>query len=197
MGIKDLFKSKEQKALEAKLAIKQSIQELRKCDKSLERKKEEMIKHAQEAKRQGITQQYQMALTSLKMILGYQKRTRAMILQIQMAESMRDLTTMSSNFVKTLGNVGKEMGDLVKTTNFAKNQLEFEKGMMQADSVMQQLEGFMESTGMSMEEMTDEEMTMEVEQLIDITGAAEADPMDDEIDRRLSQLEQKKSALKE
>ena len=74
---------------------------------------------------------------------------------------------------------------------------EFEKGMMQADSVMQQLEGFMESTGMSMEEMTDEEMTMEVEQLIDVTGAAEVDPMDDEIDRRLSQLEQKKSALKE
>ena len=37
----------------------------------------------------------------------------------------------------------------------------------------------------------------EVEQLIDITGAAQVDPMDDEIDRRLSQLEQKKSALKE
>ena len=126
MGIRDIFKSKEEKALEAKLAIKRSIQDLQKCDKSLDRKKEEMIKHAQEAKRQGITQQYNMALSSLKMILGYQKRTRAMILQIKMAESMRDLTSMSTKFVQTLGNVGKEMGALVKGADFAKNQLDFD-----------------------------------------------------------------------
>ena len=197
MATRDLFKSKEQKALEAKLAIKRSIQDLQKCDKSLERKKEEMIKHAQEAKRQGITQQYTMALSSLKMILGYQKRTRAMVLQIQMAESMRDLTTMSTKFVQTLGNVGKEMGALVKGANFAQNQLDFEKGMLQADNVMQQLEGFLDDTGMSLEEMTDEEMNEEVERLIDVTGASKVDPVDDEIERRLAEIEQKKSAVKE
>ena len=197
MGIRDLFKSKEQKALEAKLAIKRSIQDLQKCDKSLDRKKEEMIKHAQEAKRQGVTQQYNMALGSLKMILGYQKRTRAMILQIKMAESMRDLTSMSTNFVQTLGNVGKEMGALVKGADFAKNQLDFEKGMLQADTVMQQLEGFLDDTGMSLEEMTDEEMNEEVERLIDVTGSSNIDPVDDEIERRLAEIEGKKSAIKE
>ena len=192
-----VFKTKEEKAMEAKLAIRRSIQDLKKCDKSLERKKDEMIKHAQEAKRQGITQQYNMALNSLKMILGYQKRTRAMVLQIQMAESMRDLTTMSTKFVQTLGNVGKEMGALVNSANFAQNQLDFEKGMMQADSVMEQLEGFLDDTGMSIEEMTDDEMTEEVERLIDVTGAAAADPIDDEIARRLAEIEEKKSAIKE
>ena len=197
MSIRDLFKSKEQKQLEARLAIKRSIQELNKCDKSLERKKDEMIRHAQEAKRQGITQQYNMAMSSLKMILGYQKRTRAMVLQIQMAESMRDLTTMSTRFVETLGNVGKEMGALVKNANFAKNQLEFEKGMLQADNVMQQLEDFLDGTGMSREEMSDEEMNEEVERLIDVTGAAESDPVDDEIERRLKEIESKKSAIQE
>ena len=197
MSIRDLFKSKEQKQLEARLAIKRSIQELNKCDKSLERKKDEMIRHAQEAKRQGITQQYNMAMRSLKMILGYQKRTRAMVLQIQMTESMRDLTTMSTRFVETLGNVGKEMGALVKNANFAKNQLEFEKGMLQADNVMQQLEDFLDGTGMSLEEMSDEEMNEEVERLIDVTGAAESDPVDDEIERRLKEIESKKSAIQE
>ena len=197
MSIRDLFKSKEQKQLEARLAIKRSIQELNKCDKSLERKKDEMIRHAQEAKRQGITQQYNMAISSLKMILGYQKRTRAMVLQIQMAESMRDLTTMSTKFVETLGNVGKEMGALVKNANFAKNQLEFEKGMLQADNVMQQLEDFLDDTGMSLEEMSDEQMNEEVERLIDVTGAAKGDPVDDEIERRLKEIESKKSAIQE
>ena len=197
MSIRDLFKSKEQKQLEARLAIKRSIQELNKCDKSLERKKDEMIRHAQEAKRQGIMQQYNMAISSLKMILGYQKRTRAMVLQIQMAESMRDVTTMSTKFVETLGNVGKEMGALVKNADFAKNQLEFEKGMLQADNVMQQLEDFLDGTGMSLEEMSDEEMNEEVERLIDVTGAAESDPVDDEIERRLKEIESKKSAIQE
>lgn len=197
MGIKDIFKSKEQKAMEAKLTLRRSIQDLKKCDRSLERKKEEMIRHAQEAKKQGVAQQYQMALGGLKMILGYQKRTQAMILRIQMAESMRDLTTMSSGFVKTLGSVGKEMGALVKHADFAKNQLEFEKGMLYADTIMQQLEGFMEDTDLSMEEMSDEEMTREVEHLIDVTTAAQHDPVDDEIERRLSELQKKKAALKE
>ena len=197
MGIKDIFKSKEQKALEAKLSLRRSIQELKKCDKSLERKKEEMIRHAQEAKKQGVSQQYQMALSGLKMILGYQKRTQAMILRIQMAESMRDLTAMSTGFIKTLGNVGKEMGALVKDADFAKNQLEFEKGMLQADTIMQQLEGFMEDMDMSMDEMSEEEMTREVEHLIDVTAAAQPDPVDDEIERRLGELQKKKAALKE
>ena len=121
----------------------------------------------------------------------------AMVLQIQMAESMRDLTTMSTRFVETLGNVGKEMGALVKNANFAKNQLEFEKGMLQADNVMQQLEDFLDGTGMSLEEMSDEEMNEEVERLIDVTGAAESDPVDDEIERRLKEIESKKSAIQE
>lgn len=197
MNIKDIFKSKEQRAMEAKLAIRRSVQELKKCDKALERKKEDLIKHGQAAKKQGISQQYEMAINSMKMILGYQKRTRAMILQIQMAESMRDLTTMSSNFVTTLGNVGKEMGTLVQKTKFAKNQLEFQKGMLQADAVMQQLEGFLDDTGMAMEEMSDEDMTKEVEQLIDLTSATNEDPIDNELDERINQIQMKKSLLKE
>ena len=49
-----------------------------------------------------------------------------------------------------MGDVGREMGALVKNANFAKNQLEFEKGMLHADTIMQQLEGFMEDTDISM-----------------------------------------------
>ncbi len=197
MGIRELFKSKEERALEAKLALKRSIQELDRCDKSLERKKNEMIRHAQEARKQGIEQQYQIALNGLKMILGYQRRTQAMKLRIQMAESMRDLTNTSAEFVKILGSVGKEMGALVKGADFVHNQVEFQKGMLQADNIMQQLEGFMDTMDLTMDDMSDEEMTREVEHLIDVTAAAQPDPVDDEIERRLRALQQKKSEVKE
>ncbi|MDO5422136.1 MAG: hypothetical protein Q4F41_00235 [Eubacteriales bacterium] len=193
-----LFKSKAEKEMEARLAIKQGINNLKKYDRTLEKKKKEMIEHAQTAKEQGITQQYQVAVSGLKMILSYQKRCKAMILQIQMTESMRDLTTLSSNFVKIMGNVGKELTQVNKTANFANNQLAFEKGMMAAEAAMDQLESFMEDAGMSFADSQDaEELDAEIEALIDATGAAKVDVMDSEIDSLLAQIEKKSATMKE
>lgn len=192
-----LFKSKAEKAIEAKLAIRQGINELKKSDRSLEKKKAEMIKFAQEAKKQGIMQQYNVAVSGLKMVLSYQKRCKAMILQIQMTESMRDLTTMSSNFVKLMGNVGREVSKVTKSTNFAKNQLAFEKGMMSAEAAMDQLEGFLEDSGMAFETDVEADIDQEIENMIDTTGAAELNALDEEIDRRLAENEQKRAKLRE
>lgn len=192
-----LFKSKEERALEARLAIRQGINDLKKCDRTLEKKKAEMIQHAQEAKAQGISQQYAVAVSGLKMILNYQKRCKAMILQIQMTESLRDLTTLSSKFVKLMGNVGKEVSNVAKSTNFAKNQLEFEKGMVSAESAMGQLEDFLEDSGMSFEQEGSADIDAEIEKMIDATGAAQIDSLDAEIDRRLAESEAANAALKE
>lgn len=191
------FKSKAEKEMEARLAVRQGIRELQKCDRSLERKKTEMIKHAQEAKLQGLSQQYAVAVSGLKMILEYQKRCKAMSLQIQMTESMRDLTTLSAQFVKLMGNVGKEVSKVTVSANFAKNQLAFEKGMLSAESAMDQLEGFLEDAGMSFESGSgmEAETDADIERLIDSTGAAQIDELDAEIDRRLAQSEAKRAAL--
>ena len=192
-----LFKSKAEKALEAKLAIRQGVNELKKCDRSLEKKKEELIKFAQEAKKQGISQQYNMAVSGLKMVLSYQKRCKAMMLQIQMTESMRDLTTMNANFVKLMGNVGKEVSNVTKSTNFAKNMLDFEKGMLSAETAMDQLESFLEDSGMAFETDVESDVEDEINKMIDATGAAEINALDDEIDKRLAEIEGKRAALKE
>lgn len=190
-----LFKSKEEKEMEARLAIRKGIHDLRKCDHSLEAKKNEMIQHAQEAKAQGIAQQYSVAVSGLKMIMSYQKRCKAMILQIQMTESMRDLTTISSKFVKLMGNVGKEVSKVTKTSNFTRNQLAFEKGVLSAESAMSQLEDFLEDSGMTFESQSEADLDAEIEKMIDATGAAKIDSLDEEIDRRLAESEAKRAAL--
>ena len=192
-----LFKSKAEKEMEARLAVRQGINELKKCDRSLEKKKTEMIAHAQEAKKQGISQQYDVAVSGLKMVMNYQKRCKAMILQIQMTESMRDLTTMSSKFVKLMGSVGKEVSKVTQSTQFTKNQLAFEKGMLSAEAAMSQLEGFLEDSGMSFESATEEDLDTEIRNMIDATGAAQINELDDEIERRLAETQKKRAALKE
>ncbi len=191
------FKTKEEKALEARMVIRRGINDLKKCDRSLEKKKNEMIAHAQSAKAQGISQQYNVAVSGLKMILSYQKRCKAMILQIQMAESMRDLTIMNARFVKLMGNVGKEVSKVTQATNFTRNQLAFEKGMVSAEAAMEQLEGFMEETGMAFESDMETDLDKEIENMIDATGAAAIDELDAEIDRKLKESEKKLASLKE
>ena len=193
----NIFKSKEQKAMEAKIAVRRGVQDLKKCDRSLEKKKEDMIKHAQEAKRQGISQQYQVAVSGLKMIMAHQKRAQAMVLQLQMTESLRDLTSMGANFVNLLGRVGKEVKKISAAANFAKNQLAFEQGMMAAESAMGQLEDFLEGAGMSFGELSEDDMDAEIERMIDATGSIKQDALDDEIEQKLKALEQKRAALKE
>ena len=193
-----LIKSKAEKEMEARIAVKQGIQSLKKYDRTLEKKKKEMIEHAQTAKEQGISQQYQVAVSGLKMILSYQKRCKSMILQMEMTESMRDLTTISSKFVKIMGNVGKELTKVSNTANFAKNQLSFQKGVLSAEAAMDQLEDFMEEAGMSFEDsQSEEELDEEIRTLIDTTGAAKVNAVDAEIDSMLEELAQKSGTIKE
>ena len=193
----NLFKSKGQRAMEAKMAVRRGVQDLKKCNRALEKKKEEMIKHAQEAKRQGISQQYQVAVSGLKMIMAHQKRAQAMVLQLQMTESLRDLTAMGTNFVNLLGSVGKEVGKISAAANFAKNQLAFEQGMLAADSAMEQLEDFLEGAGMSFGELSEDDMDAEIERMIDNSGAIKEDALDAEIEERIRAAELKRKALKE
>jgi len=193
----NFFKSKEQKAAEAKLAVRRGIQDLKKCDRSLGKKKEEMLRHAQMAKQQGISQQYQVAVNGLKMIMAHQKRAQAMILQLQLTESLRDLTSMGTGFVSLLGRVGKEVSQIAASANFAKNQLAFEQGMMAAETAMGQLEDFLEDAGMSFGELTEDDMDAEIERMVDASGAMQQDEMDAEIDERIEALEKKRDGLKE
>ena len=194
----NLFKSKAEKEMEARMAIRNNIRQLEKSKKAMQKKQDEMIKLAQEAKQKGVSQQYAMAVSGLKMIMAYQRRCDAMILQIKMTETMRDLTVMSSKFIKLMGNVGEEVTKVAKTANFAQNQMAFEKGMMASEAAMDQLESFLEDSGMAFEQNGEEvDLDKEIERMIDATTAAQQTEDDEELDRRLAELEKKRAAVKE
>ena len=193
------LKTKQEKELEARIAVRQGIRELEKTNKALEKKKDDMLAFAREAREKGVKQQYAVAVSGLKMIINYQKRSEAMVLQAKMAESMKDLTRISSKFVNLMGNMGKEISKVAQTTNFAKNQMEFEKGMMSAEMAMDQLESFMEDAGMGFTdiEMGEDELNEEIEALISADISAPADQMEDELAKKLSSLNNQLQGVKE
>jgi len=192
-----LFKSREEKEMERKLAIKRTLNELTKADRSMQKKKDEMLKLAQDAKEKGIEREYITAKNGLKSMMKFQQNVQAVKLRIQIAESMRDVSSVNMKALNTMGAIGKEIGTLMSSANFAKNQAAFEMGMMKMDEMLSQMEGLMEDTDMSLNETSDETLDSEIEQLIAATGAAQATKEDDEINQMLKNLEQKKSALKE
>ncbi|GHU83737.1 hypothetical protein FACS1894196_4070 [Clostridia bacterium] len=195
--IKSKFKSKEQKALEAKIAVRQGVQELKRCSRVYDKKRDEMIKYAQSAKQQGLGSQYKLAVSGLKMVMAQAKRTKAMILQLEMTESLRDLTTMSSKFVSLLSGMAQQIQKVATGANFAQNQMAFQKGLVAADSAMDQLEQFMESAGMGFEDMSDGQDEVELDEEIERLLEGKADPIDDEIEQRIKASEVKRDALKE
>ena len=179
--------------------MRQGIRELEKTNKTLEKKKDEMLAFAREAREKGVKQQYAVAVSGLKMIINYQKRSEAMVQQAKMAESMKDLTRISSKFVNLMGAMGKEVAKVAKSTNYAKNQMEFEKGMASAEMAMDQLESFMEDAGMGFTdiEMGEEELDQEIEALISADVSAPADKLDDELAAKLAKLNSQLQGVKE
>ena len=186
----NLFMTREQKAMRTKMAIRQGVQQLKMWDRNLEKKKADMIKFAQTAKRQGIPAQYALAVSGLKMILTQQKRCTAMSLQIQLVETMNDLASMGSGFVNLLGNVGKEISKITGRVNFFKNQEAFQKGMMSMDSMMTQMEAFLGSTNDMIEGVPggEEVNDADIEKLIDVTGAATESTVNAEIEKKLEEV---------
>ena len=103
------FISQEKKAMKAKLALRQCIRSLQKWERTLEKKKEDMLRLGREAKRHGIKDQYLLAMNGLKMIMSQQLRAKKMQLQLQLVETLRDLAFVSSGFVGVMGKIGAEV----------------------------------------------------------------------------------------
>ncbi len=188
------FMSKEKKAMRAKMALRQCIRSLQRWERSLDKKKEEMIKLGQEARRQGIKDQYTLAVKGLKMIMGQQLRSKKMQLQLQLVETMRDLAHVNNSFVSILGNVGREVEKVAGQANFVKNQMAFEQGMFSIEGMMDQLDGFMADNDQNLASEAGLETISDsdIERLFDIPqaqGTAATDP-------RIADWEQKiKGAL--
>ena len=198
-GIKDLFKSKEQKQLEAKLAVKHEIRELERSDKSLQKKIDTMLKQAADAKAKGLTQQYKIAYGGLKMFLAFKKNVEAMLAQIRIVEELKSVVGLSSQYVKLLGKVGSEVRSVASTTDFSKNLTRIQQGIDSGQNVMGQLEDMIENMTSAFDDFTeeDDEKNAELRALIDNTQASSQNDMDKTIEEMIRKAEEQRDKLKE
>lgn len=190
-----LFKSKAQKEFEQKMVVKKTINSMNKQIETLEERKNIFVEKAKEAKKKGLEAQYNLALSGYRMTYAQQKKAQEMLLNFEITSQMKDMTMMTSEFLKGMGLLSREMSKLADSKQFAKVQKEFEIAMGSVEEQASQMEVFLESaettfdTAASSEKatITDEDF----EKMIDEESAQDIGGEDAELEKQMEELKKK------
>ena len=139
-----LFKSKQQKELEKKMLVKRTINTMNKQINRLEDQKQVFIDAAKRAKEKDLDAQYNLALSGYKMTVQQQRRAQEMLLNFEITAQMKDVTMMTSDFLRGMSEISKEMTKLADAKEFAKIQSQFEQAMVAVETQTDQMDNFME-----------------------------------------------------
>ncbi len=189
-----LFKSKQQKEIEKKMLIKRTINTMNKQINRLEDQKQVFIDAAKRAKQRGLDAQFNLALSGYKMTVQQQRRAQEMLLNFEITAQMKDVTMMTSEFLRGMSDISKEMTRLADAKEFAKIQAQFEEAMLAVETQTDQMDNFME---MSQEtfynqskdksgKMSDEEL----EKFI-MEQASQDELSEENIDKEMEELKKK------
>ena len=188
--------NKAKKELEKKMLIKKTINTMNKQIQKLEEQKQVYIDAGKQAKLKGLTAQYNLALSGLKMTIAQQKRVYEMKLNFEITSQMKDMSSMTTEFLKGMGSLSKDMMSLTKEKDFAKVQKQFSEAMVSVEMQTEQMEEFMDETEATFATAytTSADDTKEIEALI--SNEAGVDGMSDSaIDDELAELRKKMESM--
>ena len=138
------IKSKAEKELEKKMLIKRTINTMNKQINRLEDQKQVFIDAAKKAKEKDLEAQYNLALSGYKMTVQQQRRAQEMLLNFEITAQMKDVTMMTSDFLRGMSEISREMTKLADAKEFAKIQAQFEQAMVAVETQTDQMDNFME-----------------------------------------------------
>lgn len=190
------FGNKRNKELEKRMKIRKTIIEMEKQINKLEEQKESYIKKGKEAKERGLTAQYNLALSGLKMTIAQQKRIMEMKLNFEITSQMKDMMEMTTNFLSGMQSLSKDMAGLTNQKQFAQAGQQFSEAMMGAEMQVEQIESFMDETeaAFSSHSYMSQEENAEIEGLMtpDIATSNSTDSLSDSlIEQELEMLKKK------
>ncbi|MDE6474049.1 MAG: hypothetical protein K2L70_03015 [Clostridia bacterium] len=182
------------KEIKKKMLIKQTINSMNKQIQKLEEQKKVYIDAGKLAKQKGLTAQYNLALSGLKMTIAQQKRVYEMKLNFEITSQMKDMSAMTSEFLKGMGTLSKDMMKLTKEKDFLKVEKQFNEAMTNVELQTEQMENFLDETESTFASgaLSSEDENKEIEALID--NEAAGDNMTDVmIEKELEELKKRMS----
>ena len=190
-----LFKSKAEKEFDKKMVVKKTINSMNKQISTLEEQKNIFVEKAKEAKKKGLEAQYNLALSGYRMTYAQQKKAQEMLLNFEITSQMKDMTMMTSEFLKGMSLLSREMSKLADSKQFAKVQKEFEIAMNSVEEQSSQMEVFLDSAETTFDTAASSEKQNisdeDFEKMIDEESAQDIGGTDAELDRQMEELKKK------
>ncbi|MCI8612109.1 MAG: hypothetical protein HFE48_00200 [Clostridia bacterium] len=180
------------KEMEKRMLIKKTVSTMNKQIQKLEEQKQVYIEAGKTAKQKGLTAQYNLALSGLKMTIIQQKRVYEMKLNFEITSQMKDMTQMTTQFLKGMGSLSKDMLKLTKEKDFLNVQKQFNEAMLGVEMQTEQIESFMDDTESAFSTLSStgsEADNKEIESLF--TNAATDSDTESMIDMELAALKKK------
>ncbi len=187
-------KSKEDKLIQQRMTVNATIGKMQQFIAELEPKKQLFIDKARQAKKIGASGQENSAKAALKHVVSQQRLAERMLVNFEIMANMRDLTEMSGEFLNGLTLMGKEMSKLTSKMNFESGEKELSKAMITAQVHTEKMTQFLDRMSMTVDSGFEEADSVTDEEIDNIVGydeTAERSALDDEIDRKLNDLEGK------
>lgn len=151
-----LFKSKSEKEFEKKMAIKKTINEMNKQIEKLAAAERNFIDLAKKAKTENIPNQYKLALSGLRSTITQKKRVQEMLLNFQIMNQTKDILSTTSEFLKGMGSLSKDMAKLCDEKQFNAVSKDFEKAMIATTAQEERMEMFLDNSRDSFETLSKE-----------------------------------------
>lgn len=182
------------KEIKKKMLIKQTISAMNKQIQKLEEQKKVYIEAGKQAKQKELDAQYNLALSGLRMTIVQQRRVYEMKLNFEITSQMKDMSAMTSEFLKGMGSLSRDMMKLTKEKDFLKVQKQFTEAMTSVELQTERMEEFMDETesAFSSSYAGSESDNAELDKLIG-NEAVTDNLTEQEIERELEELKKRMS----
>lgn len=193
-------KRQRQKDIKKKMLYNQTLSNMRKYVNNLESKKTQYVEIAKKAQINGSKEQYNLAINGLKMTLAYQKKAKEMLLNFELTMQMRDLSSVTGEFVSGMVSLSKDMTKIISKQDYGKVQESFETAMGKVEEQNIQIDDFLTNTQMSFDNIGNTAdpsnvTDAEIRELVDFETKEEIKSKDDEIDVKIEEIEKLLSDL--
>lgn len=141
-----IFKSKETKEFEKKITLKKTVNEMGKQLKVLKEQKNIYIEKAKEAKKHGLPNELNLAISALKSAMAQEKKIREMKINFEIMISLKDMLKTTSEFLEGMKTLSKDMVKLTDDRQFSKVAKQFGLAMMSTEKQKERVELFLEDS---------------------------------------------------
>lgn len=183
---------KKERELETKMQIKSTLNKMKAQSMKLDSFKKDYIDKARKALTIGDQGAYNLSKSGLKICLSKQKFLDSMVMQFELTLQIADMNKIVGEFVNGMNNISEQIKNVTSNIDMTKAQAAYEKAIANNETQYEALNAFLATATDSIQTLDSVNSNIsddEINKLITRQAVDNESEIDDEIDRKINNLE--------